>query len=78
MHLQVDLLVAGLIGFSLVTSLQKWFANHAHNRAIEDEKWASTVDDWSKLTRQDVATSAILLSVTNGLLAAIAAILIFR
>ncbi len=78
MQIQLDLLGAGLMGFAVVTSLQKWFANYAHNRAIEDEKWASTIDEWSKLTRQDVATGVLLLSVTNGLLAAIAAILVFR
>jgi hypothetical protein len=47
-------------------------------RIIRDDKWAATADDWTKLIRQDIAGIFLLLSIANGLIAAIAVILVFR
>jgi hypothetical protein len=78
MRVQTDLLSVALLGFGVVACGQKIFLGRALERVIRDDKWAQTVDDWSKLLRQDVAGILLLLSITNALLAAIAAILIFR
>lgn len=73
----------GLLGlavftFSIVGTIQKWFLGRALERIIQDDKWASTVEDWSKMIRQDIAGILLLLTVTNGLLAAVVAVLVFR
>jgi hypothetical protein len=78
MRVQMDLLSVALLGFGAVAYGQKIFLGRALERVIRDDKWAQTVDDWSKLLRQDVAGIFLLLSITNALLAAIAAILTFR
>jgi hypothetical protein len=75
---QWELLGAAMVSFAIVMSLQHWFLSRALERIIRDDEWASSVDDWSKLIRQDIAGVLLLLGVTNGLLAVIAAILVFR
>ena len=78
MRIQWELITAGIVGFTVVAMLQAWWIGRSIERIITHETWAKTVDDWSKLTRQDMAGVLLLLGITNGLLAAIAAILLFR
>jgi hypothetical protein len=76
--MQWNFLAIGVIVFAVIIGFQAWFLSRSVERIIKDDSWARTVEDWSKLIRQDVAGVLLLLSITNGLLGAIAAILLFH
>jgi hypothetical protein len=75
---QWTLFGAAITGFAIAVSIQAWYVNRVMKRMFEMEAQLSTVEDWSKLTRQDVAGLLVSLGVTNGLLGTILAVLIFR
>ena len=78
MQIQWDLLAIGLITFSVITGLQKAFLSRSIERIIRDDTWAQAMEDWAKLTRQDMAGVLLLLGITNGLLERLRRFSVFR
>ena len=78
MQTQGYLIVVAVVTFSLAELFQKRWIGRAMERIINDDAMAETSEDWAKLTRQDVAGILLALMTTNGLLAAILAVLVFR
>jgi len=72
------LVLIALGGFTVAMSISLYYLNRVTKLMFETEKRISTVEQWSKLTRQDIGGILVLLGITNGLLGAIVAILIFR
>jgi hypothetical protein len=77
-HQQWVLLATAIGGFAVAASVHAWYVSRVMDRIFETEKRLSTVEEWSKMTRQDVAGVMVSLGITNGLLGAIVAVLIFR
>jgi hypothetical protein len=72
------LLVSAIAGFVVAASAQSWYVSRVMDRMFDAESHIETIEQWSKLTRQDVAGVMVTLGVTNGLLGAIVAVLLFR
>lgn len=77
-HQQWILAAAAVVGFCVAISLQSWFVNSALERVFRAEQRVDTIEQWSKLTRQDMAGVLLSMGMTNGLLGAIVAVLVFR
>jgi hypothetical protein len=73
------LVAAAVGGFTFAGGVQAYYVSRVMKLIFEtEEKRISTVEGWSKLTRKEVGGILVSLGVTNGLLGAIVAILIFR
>lgn len=78
METLVTKLAIAAAAFFLVMGLQGVWLTRTLDKLAAREAWAETEADWVKLTRQDMAGVMLSLGITNGLLAAILAVLLFR
>jgi hypothetical protein len=77
-HQQWVSLTSAVIGFGIAGSVQAYFLSRIPGQLYQSEKHIETAEEFAKLTRQDMAAVVILLGIMNGILGAIAAILIVR
>jgi hypothetical protein len=78
MHFSWTLAITAVVAFVAALALQSQTQVALLQRTIKSDKWAETVEDYARLTRQDTAGILISSMITNALLVAILAVLIIR
>jgi hypothetical protein len=71
-------IVAAVIGFGASFSFQHWTVNRDLDALFKREERVDTVEEWTKRARQHIAGVFLSQFITNALLGAILAVLVFR
>ena len=78
MDIRWELLVAAAAGLAIAWGCQTWVLNQFIQQVVKPDMRLRTTDEVSQLTRIDMAGVVKLLEITNGLLAGIVAVLVFK
>ena len=73
-----ELAIAAVAGFAIVWGCQTWVLNQFIEQVVKPDMRLRTTEEFSQLTRIDMAGVVKLLEIANGLLAAVLAVLVFK
>jgi hypothetical protein len=73
-----ELAIAAVAGFAIVWGCQTWVLNQFIEQVVKPVMRLRTTEEFSQLTRIDMAGVVKLLEIANGLLAAVLAVLVFK